>query len=264
MGLSVSKWIRNEVAQYGIRDAQSFLANYHAISRDLYIKFGDCDDYNLDVCNREENLVKRVKEIACWRSAENVDKHGQINLFSSNAPSPSRDELFLARVMGETNSRGSVDVARLAEAVERCDWEWVVGRIWSYRRSTVADSMRMEHRIMVDDLPALTNEEGDKSADEDVVDAAEKLVHKNRYYEFCRDELSIVDDRVDASTLYRRYKGLFDEYNLDRTCVIKLIGYAKSLAMAKCCDVEDILGDARFQEFLQRVGVSLAVPVMGT
>ncbi|MHB8880399.1 MAG: hypothetical protein ACYC69_02695 [Thermodesulfovibrionales bacterium] len=260
MGQSVTKWVRDKVREYKVRDAKSFLASYHSISRDLYIDFGDpCDGYSLDACERERNLIRRIQEIAVWRSAETTGRHGQMYLFTSTAPSPSKDDLFLDRVWRETDARGVSDIARLAAAVEKGDWEWIVGRIWSYRRSTVADNLRTESSVIVGDLPVYPDENGDKSSDdEDVVDIAERFIHCNKYYEFCRDELSRVDDRLDAEKIYFRNRTLFNQYDLDKNDAIRLIGYAQSLAEAKCCRVEDVLEDDRFLVFLRQVQMSFA------
>lgn len=246
----MGQWVTDKVRQYNIRDARSFLAAYEAISAELYVSFGDPEGRHLltDECERERNLLQRVREIAAWRSADDTDRNGQMYLFASEAPSPSADPLFMARVRRDTGARGDSDVARLAAAMERGDWEWIVARIWSYRRSAAADRAREEASVMVDDMPAFAD--SDELSAVDVVDRAERLFARGKYYEHERDELSAVDDSIDAERLYERFEDLFEEFGVEREDAVRLIGYAQSLARTKLCDAEDVLRDNRFREFL--------------
>jgi hypothetical protein len=220
--MNITSWVKEAVDRHGINSVDTFIAAYPALSAEVEIHF------NLQPCERDGDLLERLRAID-----EGIgtlrDGKGQIGIFSS-----------AEYIYRSTNSRSPKDIQRIMDAVEKGDWQWVVGKILSYRRSAIADKKREieKHEVSFDSLTV----EGSNP-----FTVAENIAYKNGYYS---NGNSHVVDRIDVERVYRAKKIIFDKYGINEDNAIYYLTMASEMLRR---DIDEIVDDSRFEKFLAAV-----------
>jgi hypothetical protein len=226
----IKKWAKGAVERYGINSADTFFFAYQALSDEVEVYF------ELQPCARDEYLLQRLRAISDG-IGELKNGKGQMGLYTNT------DYIYR-----NTNSRSPRDIQKIANAVEKGDWAWIVERIPSYRQSAMADTEREKnkHEIFFDDVVAA---DGTTTL---ALDVAEAVAYKNGYYNNGNSQLL---NRIDAEKACKTKKAisLFERYQI---CEDDAIAYLVMTAETLNRDIEEIINDSRFETFLSAVTIT--------
>lgn len=214
--MNIKVWAKEAVKRHGMDTVDTFISAYPKLSDDIEVEF------NLPPCKRDGDLLKRLKAIG--KGIGTLQGTGQTGMFSD-----------VEYIYHNTNSRSPKDIERIKDAIEKGDWEWIVGTLISYRRSSTADKEReiRKHEVTFDD----TN----------TFDIAEKIAYKNGYYSNGNSQLV---DRIDAETVYETRKALFQKHEISDEDAMHYMTLAAEVLRR---DIDEIVDDSRFETFLSAV-----------